>query len=156
VASPSGKPVVQKLGIKPGFRIFVDRAPATYAAIVGELPDGVTVLSLAKPSDGTGALVPSYRSAPSRGPRVSERHPINRTRLAVISLAVALVCAGMLTLLVRDRWNRPEVQSAEQARYATTGEAAQAAGAKVLPTAPKRAVEPAPAGPAQAQPANPN
>ncbi|MGA7810681.1 DUF3052 domain-containing protein [Bradyrhizobium sp.] len=48
MAGPSGKPVVQKLGIKPGFRIFVDRAPAAYAAIAGELPDGVTVLSRAK------------------------------------------------------------------------------------------------------------
>jgi hypothetical protein len=45
---PSGKSVVQKLGIKPGFRIFVDGAPAAYADIVGKLPDGVTVLSRAK------------------------------------------------------------------------------------------------------------
>ncbi|MGA7810682.1 hypothetical protein [Bradyrhizobium sp.] len=87
---------------------------------------------------------------------MSERHSINRKTLAGISLAIAIVCAGVLTLLVRDRWNRPELKSAEQARHATTGEAAQAAGAKVLPTDPKLAVEPAPAGPAQAQPANPN
>jgi hypothetical protein len=44
---PSGKSVVQKLGIKPGFRIFVDGAPA-YADIVGKLPDGVAVLSRAR------------------------------------------------------------------------------------------------------------
>jgi hypothetical protein len=46
---PSGKSVVQKLGIKPGFRIFVDGAPA-YADIVGKLPDGVAVLSRATAS----------------------------------------------------------------------------------------------------------
>ncbi len=85
-----------------------------------------------------------------------ERHTINRAGFAAISLAVALVCAGVLALLVRDRWNRPELKTAEQARYATTGQAAGAAGARVLPTDPKLAVEPAPVGPNPAQPANPN
>jgi hypothetical protein len=87
---------------------------------------------------------------------LSERRAINRKKLAVISLAIALACAAVLTLQVRDRWNRPELKSAEQARYATTGDAAQAAGAKVLQTDPKLAVEPAPAGPNPAQPANPD
>ena len=87
---------------------------------------------------------------------MSDRHTINRTGLAAISLAIALICAGVLALLVRDRWNRPEVKAPEQARYATTGQAAQSAGARVLPTDPKLAVEPAPAGPKPAQPANPN
>jgi hypothetical protein len=41
VAGYSGKPVVQKLGIKPGFRIFVGDAPSSYRDIVGKLPDGV-------------------------------------------------------------------------------------------------------------------
>jgi len=35
---------VQKLGIKPGFRIFVAGAPADYASITGKLPDGVTIV----------------------------------------------------------------------------------------------------------------
>ena len=87
---------------------------------------------------------------------MSDRHTIDRAGLAAISLAVALVCAGVLALLVRDRWNRPEVKTAEQAHYATTGQAAKAAGARVLPTDPKLAVEPAPVGPNPAQPANPN
>ncbi len=87
---------------------------------------------------------------------VSDRRTINRTGLAAISLAIAIICVGVLALLVRDRWNRPEVKSAEQARYATTGQAAQSAGARVLPTDPKLAVEPTPAGPNPAQPPNPN
>lgn len=38
MAGYSGRSVVQKLGIKPGFRIFVDGAPASYDRVVGELP----------------------------------------------------------------------------------------------------------------------
>ena len=44
----SGKSAVQKLGIKPDFRIFSAGAPAAYAAIVGKLPAGVTMASSAK------------------------------------------------------------------------------------------------------------
>jgi hypothetical protein len=83
-------------------------------------------------------------------------HWHTRAGLAAISFAVALLCAGILALLVRDRWHSPEIKTAEQARYGTTGQAAQSAGARVLPTDPKLTVEPTPAGPKQAQPANPN
>jgi hypothetical protein len=44
----SGKPVMEKLGIKPGFFIFCAGAPAAYADIVGQLPAGVTMASAAK------------------------------------------------------------------------------------------------------------
>jgi hypothetical protein len=40
----SGTPLVQKLGIKPGFRIFVAGAPADYASITGKLPARVTIV----------------------------------------------------------------------------------------------------------------
>ena len=43
MAGYSGKPLTQKLGIQPGFCIFVDGAPAAYGDIVGKLPAGVTV-----------------------------------------------------------------------------------------------------------------
>jgi hypothetical protein len=43
MAGYSGKPVVQKLGIKPGFRIFVGHTPAAYGDIVGKLPADVTI-----------------------------------------------------------------------------------------------------------------
>ena len=49
MAGYSGKPVVQKLGIKPGFCIFVDGSPSAYGGIVGELPDDVTVAARLKP-----------------------------------------------------------------------------------------------------------
>jgi hypothetical protein len=48
MAGYSGKPVVQKLGIKPGFCIFVDGLAVSYADIVGELPDDVTIAKTAK------------------------------------------------------------------------------------------------------------
>jgi hypothetical protein len=36
---------VQKLGIKPGFRIFAAGAPVDYSRIVGQLPAGATIVS---------------------------------------------------------------------------------------------------------------
>jgi hypothetical protein len=48
MAGYSGRSVVQKLGIKPGFRIFVDGAPASYDEIVGELPADTTIASRLK------------------------------------------------------------------------------------------------------------
>ena len=49
MAGYSGKTVVQKLGIKPGFCIFADGAPSAYDKIVGPLPSGVSVQVKAKP-----------------------------------------------------------------------------------------------------------
>jgi len=49
MAGYSGKPVVQKLGIKPGFFIFVDGAPSAYSDIVGRLPAGVTMKARPEP-----------------------------------------------------------------------------------------------------------
>jgi hypothetical protein len=43
MAGYSGKPLAQKLGIQPGFCIFVDGAPAAYGDIVGKLPAGAKI-----------------------------------------------------------------------------------------------------------------
>jgi hypothetical protein len=48
MAGYSGKPLVQKLGIQPGFCIFIEGAPAAYADIVGKLPAAVTVATRLK------------------------------------------------------------------------------------------------------------
>ena len=85
-----------------------------------------------------------------------ERPHIDRPRLAAMSAAIALVCIVVLTLQIRDRWHPPEIKSADQAQRATTGQVAHNAGAKIFPTDPSLSVEPSPAGPKQAQPANPN
>ena len=43
MAGYSGRSVVQKLGLKPGFCIFVDGAPASYDKVVGPLPADTTI-----------------------------------------------------------------------------------------------------------------
>lgn len=43
MAGYSAKPVVQKLGIRPGFCIFVEGAPSAYGDIVGQLPVDVRI-----------------------------------------------------------------------------------------------------------------
>jgi hypothetical protein len=48
MAGYSGKPLVRKLGIKPGFRIFAAGAPAAYRDIIGKLPANVTLASRLK------------------------------------------------------------------------------------------------------------
>jgi hypothetical protein len=74
MAGYSGKPLVQKLGIKPGFCIFVDGLAAPYRDVIGELPDGVTIAKTSKaPLDmvhvfaaeakGLAAKLRSYRNA---------------------------------------------------------------------------------------------
>ena len=85
-----------------------------------------------------------------------ERPHIDRVHLAAISGAIALVCIVVLTLQIRDRWHSPEIKSTMLAQHTTTGQAARQAGATMSPTDPKLMVEPDPAGPKQAQPANPN
>ncbi len=44
MAGYSGKSITQKLGIKPGFCIFVSGAPKAYGEIVGDLPDGAKIV----------------------------------------------------------------------------------------------------------------
>jgi len=45
MAGYSGKTVVQKLGIRPGFRIFAAGLRVAYNDIVGKLPADVTIVS---------------------------------------------------------------------------------------------------------------
>ncbi len=45
----SGTPLVRKLGFKPGMRVHYAGAPDDFAALVGELPDGVRVLARPAP-----------------------------------------------------------------------------------------------------------
>jgi hypothetical protein len=48
MAGYSGKPLTQKLGIKPGFCIFVGGAPKPYGELVGGLPEGAKIVSRLK------------------------------------------------------------------------------------------------------------
>lgn len=77
-----------------------------------------------------------------------------------VSLVVAMAIAvlGVFGMLIVDHgpWNKPRVQTAVVANYSTTGEAARAVGATVIPTEPKPQLEPDPAGPKPLHPANPD
>ena len=44
-AGYSGTPLVQKLGVKPGFRIKIKNAPREYARLVAPLPSGAKISS---------------------------------------------------------------------------------------------------------------
>jgi hypothetical protein len=74
MAGTSGKSLSQKLGLKPGFRIFADGAPADYRKIVGPWPEGASIVArAAAPLDvvhvfaaeakGLAAKLGSYRKA---------------------------------------------------------------------------------------------
>ncbi len=88
--------------------------------------------------------------------RMAEERHFSRVGPAIVSVAVAVVCVALLVLLARSSWHRPQVKPPEVAQSTTTGQAARSAGAQVLPTEPKPAIEPTPAAPPPAQPANPD
>jgi hypothetical protein len=72
-------------------------------------------------------------------------------------VAAAVAVLGVIGILIVDHgsWNRPKVQTAEMAHYSTTGEAARAVGASVVPTEPNLKLEPDAPGPKPVHPANP-
>jgi hypothetical protein len=72
-------------------------------------------------------------------------------------IAISIAVLGVLGMLIVDHgsWNKPKVQTAAMAHYSTTGEAARAVGAVVVPTEPKSQLEPDALGPRPVHPANP-
>jgi len=72
-----------------------------------------------------------------------------------LKVAIAVAIFGVLTILIVDPWSKPKVQHPVIANYSTTGEAARAAGARVLPTEPRLKVEPEPPMPKPIHPTNP-
>jgi hypothetical protein len=87
----------------------------------------------------------------------SSENQVRRSGGAPLVVAIAVAVTGMFSILIFDYgpWNKPKVQPAVTAHYSTTGEAARAAGAKIMPTEPRLQVEPDPAGPKPVNPANP-
>jgi Protein of unknown function (DUF3052) len=45
MAGYSGTPLAQKLGIRPGMKVLAVNAPKDYRAILGALPEGVSILA---------------------------------------------------------------------------------------------------------------
>ncbi|HEU4390022.1 MAG TPA: DUF3052 domain-containing protein [Blastocatellia bacterium] len=51
-AGYSGKPLIEKLGMKPGMRVFLINAPDNYSSILGPFPEGTLLIkSLRGPLD---------------------------------------------------------------------------------------------------------
>ena len=86
-----------------------------------------------------------------------KRHHSTRHGGWPLFAAAAVAVLGVLGMLIVDHgsWNRPKVQTAEMAHFSTTGEAARAVGATVVPTEPKSQLEPEPVGPKPVNPADP-
>ena len=70
----AGTSLSQKLGLKPGFRIFADGAPKDYRKIVGEWPEGARIVAhatapvdvvhvFAAEAKGLAAKLTRYRDA---------------------------------------------------------------------------------------------
>lgn len=82
---------------------------------------------------------------------------LNRSGGTPLKIAIAVAIFGVLTILIVDHgpWSKPKVQHPVVANYSTTGDAARAAGARVLPTEPRLEVEPEPPMPKPVHPTNP-
>ncbi|WP_298879024.1 hypothetical protein [uncultured Bradyrhizobium sp.] len=80
---------------------------------------------------------------------IALRHP------GVIAMIVAAATIAAMLLVDHGPWSRAKTEPARVAMYATTGEAARAVGAKVLPTEPKSPVEPERPGPKTSPTINP-
>lgn len=87
----------------------------------------------------------------------SSENQVMRSGGTPLVVAIAVAVIGMLSILIVDYgpWNKPKVQPAVIAHHSTTGEAARAAGAKVMPTEPRLQVEPDPSGPKPVHPVGP-
>lgn len=81
-------------------------------------------------------------------------HP-GRSGGTPLKVAIGVAIFGVLGMLIVDHgpWNKPKMQPASMA--SSTGEAARAAGAEVIPTEPKLRVEPEPHVPKPVHPVNP-
>jgi hypothetical protein len=70
---------------------------------------------------------------------MNKEKPKRTNSRAPVMAALAVAIFGVLAMVLVDHgpWSRPNVQAAEVANYKTTGEAARAVGAQVVPTAPQ-------------------
>jgi hypothetical protein len=73
MAGTPGKSLSQKLGLKPGFRIFADGAPADYRKLVGEWPEGAKVVTrLSAPLDVVHVFTPEAKGLAEKLTRYRE------------------------------------------------------------------------------------
>ena len=87
----------------------------------------------------------------------SKENPSKRSGGIPLVAAIVIAVLGVFGMLIVDHgpWNKPKVQTAAMADYTTTGDAARAVGATVMPTEAKPQLEPVAPGPKPVHPANP-
>jgi hypothetical protein len=123
MAGASGKPLSRKLGLKPGFRIFVDGAPADYRGIVGEWPDGAKlILQVKAPLDmvhvfateakGLAAKLSRYRDAIAPDgmiwiswPKKSSRMATDLSDVVVRDMALPLSLVDIKVCALDEMWS---------------------------------------------------
>ena len=119
----SGKPVVQKLGIQPGFCIFVDGVPSAYGGIVGQLPADVKIAARPKaPLDmvhvfvtkaaGLASKLRGYRAAivPDgmiwvSWPKRASGVPTDLTDVVIRDTALSLGLVDIKVCAIDDIWS---------------------------------------------------
>ena len=123
MAGAAGKPLSQKLGLKPGFCIFVDGAPADYRKIIGEWPEGATIAArasspldmvhvFAKEVKGLAAKLARYRDAIAPGgmiwvswPKKASGVATDLSDVAVRNLALPLGLVDIKVCAVDETWS---------------------------------------------------
>jgi hypothetical protein len=123
MAGTSGKPVTQKLGIQPGFCIFIEGAPAAYSDIVGKSPADATIAPRLKaPLDmvhvfatkaaGLARKLRSYRAAiKSDGmiwvswPKKSSGVATDLTDVVVRDIALPLGLVDIKVCAIDETWS---------------------------------------------------
>src|SRR5882724_1585924 len=104
------------------------------------------MLAEAEPSSSTGFDFSRGNRTPDvqmTNDQTMENHS-KRSGGKPLLIAVAIAVLGVLGMLIVDHgsWNKPKVQTAAMAHYSTSGEAARAVGASVVPTEPKSQLKP--------------
>jgi len=123
MAGYSGKSLSQKLGLKPGFRIFADGAPADYRKLVGEWPEGATIVArataqldvvhvFAAEAKGLAAKLTRYREAIAPDgmiwvswPKKASGVATDLSDVAVRNLALPLGLVDIKVCAVDETWS---------------------------------------------------
>lgn len=122
-AGYSGTPLAKKLGIKPGFRIFVDNGPANFLKLLDPLPEGVVFVDKVKNdldmihvfADQKKTLAASLKryvkALKPNGmiwvswPKKASKVPTDITEDVVRELALATVLVDVKVCAINDVWS---------------------------------------------------
>ena len=119
----SGTPLAKKLGIKSGFRVFVDNAPENYHELVAPLPEDVQFLDAIAPdldmihffTDQAKDLAGKLKRYPKKlkpngmfrvsWPKKASKRPTDVTEDTIRELALPLGLVDVKVCAVDDKWS---------------------------------------------------